>query len=896
VWIPLLIFSFQLLSVVAHSEDSLQSKEVPKRSVILRDLNLEKINIALDQCKLSEREMEALLMRIRWAASSGLDPEVRSHQVEETASVQNALLPRISEGYEIPLSVLTGFQAKVYEQIQLNINKSSTYFHELQKKDTNLLSQSLNVKVAQLNYLLSQIFVPMDRGLIQFFDSKAITEENIAWHTNYQNAYYIQSTDGAGPLLWTYYLQQKVGGPRHLENDLVKADQESIMLKDFYTYPIHNVKIETRDVSASLDNALFSLEEETQRLRKIDFQKKFETSKEAIQQIKYFMTTYSSAVGQTLLQYPEYSPLVCRALSGLNQDSLDQKEWQRKVDNAALLLTAASVASGGAGLTLRVAGSLFKQPAASLAKWAMGTGAAGSAVSGTDSASQLFGLYDRHREHEKAFISGNADKESLAESTRVLEDLDHAYNNTLMSAGFAVVAGFSMPRFAMIQKYGSIYKAEQAMELEKNTFFRKLTSALNQSQESPLLKDFFASASRNLVSKEEIDLFFVRIADLSFEEQAAIFKNLKNAKDIEQFALGLKQSIKATASRVTTPEKITKKVDTADFQKILADIKRNNLEGLVADLAKEFNITEEVMISRFAQARVTVDEIIKEMEAGTGVFKKVSEGVVSLIKNPALFSEAFRNPKLMAASLLWTFKKRGIVNDEFGKIIAIFVVTSMTTTTFSEKHARGEHFWGQFDIFTKDLIIFGLMEVALVMTGSKTITSAEALMKHVGKARKSPLPTNIFDSVRSGMFTPGQRVLRFGKDGLKLVGISTAITAVGDKIAYHLADDEELNFKIPEEAMDPSVYLVAINSFLFGSSNFRYHLVTKSLAEIERLLAAGKFTELRNLLYYSISIGNDVVGTYTFVKWQEMLKKHFHEKDLNSYFEAMKESVNSLYR
>ncbi len=835
-----------------------------------------------DRCYTSEPEYQDIARRILWAAASTATTPRTEDELQQAAKIQEALLPRLNDGYALPQELISTFQYKVYEQLLSNIQLAKQYFINLKKQDPEKLSQSLNLKIETLNSFLKGNSVSLEKGM--FTHSPSFTEENIRNHEFYQRSYYILSTDGSGPLLWTYYLQQKIGAPKHLTNDLIKGDQESVVLKNYYLYKTHDKKTEPADISMSIDNALYSLEKEEQKLRKLDFKRKNSSTSDLIQNIKSFITTYSTAVGQTLARYPEFSPLVCKGLTGLNQDRLDEKEFEQRSDQVTALATAASFAIGASGVGLRVISVGLKEVAAKIATYAAGSGTFAALWSGGYNANSVVQNFGKHREYENAFLSTNNDTQALKNAQKVLEDLDTAYNNALWSFGFAAAGGFSMPRFALIQKYGSIHAAHEAIIAEKNGFFKNLTTLLNQVSSNPELKQMFAQAKNTLTNKD-VDQFFVRIADLSAEEQSVILNELQQMRRIEDFAQKIRDiSIRAKETVKTNP-KFTKKIDTEQLRNVLKDIHINNLDQVITDLAKEFKVTEEVMMARFAEAKTTVSEIIKEIEAGTSTFKKVSEGVTSILKNPALMAEAFRNPKLLTASLIWSFKKRGIVNEEFGKIVTIFVIMSASTTTFSEKQGRGEQFWNQMDIFTIDLVCFAIMEIALVMTGSKTITTAETLLNHVGKIKKtSQLPANIFDNIFDlKKYSIGNRLMRFGKDGARLVGLSTLTTVGGYQLATNFLGEEEAQFKVPEDVIDQTLYLVTIQSFLFGSSNFRYHLISKSISEIERLLAAGKYMELRNLLYYSISIGNDVLGTWSFVKWQETMKKFYNDKNNDVY-------------
>jgi hypothetical protein len=283
-------------------------------------------------------------------------------------------------------------------------------------------------------------------------------------------------------------------------------------------------------------------------------------------------------------------------------------------------------------------------------------------------------------------------------------------------------------------------------------------------------------------------------------------------------------------------------IPAADAEKLASDLSRTlthqEAEDSIKFLAKEFNTTPEAIRARMNANRTTIDEIVARAHG----FKPDSKG----------WSDAVTD------YMSWAYRNRKIANPDLVRTIATCVAIEMVTTVLSERAARGDRFWDQIDYVVADLITFTLGEVVLTWVSHNTATAKMTLR---GEA---PNPASIFD----GSFSGQARRRLFVRNGLLLGGVGFGIGIIGNGTVelYHGLKDRG---KPGGPTVEDRVEKVLWNAFLVGtfmsvSSNFRYQLLTHTVAGIGTRVPNAL---LRTAITAPLVYGNNFVGGMTYVYW-----------------------------
>jgi hypothetical protein len=321
---------------------------------------------------------------------------------------------------------------------------------------------TLNEKIERLNVKLKAVPFDTDEGYIKTriwdsSDANLEKEETTKAFGEYVAGYLQEASSSDGNLLLTDSLKKDIGGLRLLEDgDL----EEKTGKQTKFTFKNHKLIEDADQIKESVDEVKEKINDQISQLKKMssgkskqydalkgkDFQSwglgadKGEWKKSRLEHIKKLVKTNPAAVGQILLENPEYAKIVCEMIQIIEEDDKDDASsdkawmWGGIIVGGALALTGIGAGVGAA----LIAGSVAT---ATLTTIATGAFVAGVVVGGGEATYWGKRAYEHDREIrevEQAYFAGNSDTHSIITARESLTKFKDARFDAALALGFAL--------------------------------------------------------------------------------------------------------------------------------------------------------------------------------------------------------------------------------------------------------------------------------------------------------------------------------------------------------------------------------------------------------------------------------------------------------------------------
>ncbi|KAK6120323.1 hypothetical protein DH2020_046014 [Rehmannia glutinosa] len=277
------------------------------------------------------------------------------------------------------------------------------------------------------------------------------------------------------------------------------------------------------------------------------------------------------------------------------------------------------------------------------------------------------------------------------------------------------------------------------------------------------------------------------------------------------------------------------------------------------------------------------DEVIRETEARGASLpvdmleaaKTVGLRKVLLLRYLDLQGSVWPLGFLMRSSAM--LRNRMLADPSFLFKIGTEIVIDSCCATFAEVKKRGKDFWAEFELYTADLLVGVVVNVALVgmLAPYARIGQPSASQGLFGRMQRAygALPSSVFEAERPGSrFSVNQRIATYFYKGILygLVGFGCGI--VGQGIANLIMTAKRTIKKSEDDIPVPPLIKSAAlwGVFLAVSSNTRYQIING----LERLVEASPVAKQVPPVALAFTVGvrfaNNVYGGMQFVDWARL--------------------------
>ncbi|KAJ8753754.1 hypothetical protein K2173_000008 [Erythroxylum novogranatense] len=246
------------------------------------------------------------------------------------------------------------------------------------------------------------------------------------------------------------------------------------------------------------------------------------------------------------------------------------------------------------------------------------------------------------------------------------------------------------------------------------------------------------------------------------------------------------------------------------------------------------------------------EEVIKETEArgGSGGLLGFAMKSCSMLRNRMLADPSF------------LFK------------IGTEIVIDTCCATFAEVQKRGKDFWAEFELFTADLLVGVVVNVALVgMLAPYARIGQPSISKgFFGRVQKyyGALPSSVFEAERPGCrFTIQQRIATYFYKGVLYGSVGFACGIIGQGIANLIMTAKRSIRKSEHDIPVPPLVKTAAlwGVFLGFSSNTRYQIINGLESLVEASPLAKQVPPVALAFTVGVRFANNVYGGMQFVDW-----------------------------
>ncbi len=401
-------------------------------------------------------------------------------------------------------------------------------------------TNEINKKIDSINESLSGIQVAANRGWFSKYiwdrSSPDFSEANKSdFTTKYVNKYLAEASNGAGLLMLTQHMRNKIGGLRQIEEDIKKVSDSKTGNVKFAFTP--HQKIATSDIQVAVKEAQQAILSQSQDLLTMELGRTQDDTKMTPQEseknrdrdLGRLVKVNPQAVGQYLINNPGASWVICEEINKVNaQDESDAKWskayiWGGAIVGGGLLLTGIGSAAGAWVL----AGTAT---AATMATVGTVATAAGIAIGLTDAGYQTVRATQARaaqNEFEAAFIAGNGDGGNIQEARAALSEFNEAKMQAMFSLGFSALDMGGLVGALKAGQFGAKLSARAGSNVESNKILDGATKVLKQITSNPVALSLIAK-TRPLIANEKIAVFLGYLGQVSEKTRIMILEKMNS--------------------------------------------------------------------------------------------------------------------------------------------------------------------------------------------------------------------------------------------------------------------------------------------------------------------------------------------------------------------------------
>ncbi|KAL1549195.1 protein RETICULATA, chloroplastic-like [Salvia divinorum] len=222
-------------------------------------------------------------------------------------------------------------------------------------------------------------------------------------------------------------------------------------------------------------------------------------------------------------------------------------------------------------------------------------------------------------------------------------------------------------------------------------------------------------------------------------------------------------------------------------------------------------------------------------------------------------------------------RNRMLADPSFLFKIGTEIVIDSCCATFAEVKKRGKDFWAEFELYTADLLVGVVVNVALVgmLAPYARIGQLSASQGFLGRMQRgyAALPSSVFEAERPGSrFSVNQRIATYFYKGILygLVGFGCGI--VGQGIANLIMTAKRSIKKSEDDIPVPPLLKSAAvwGVFLAVSSNTRYQIINGLERIVEASPIGRKVPPVAMAFTVGVRFANNVYGGMQFVDWARL--------------------------
>ncbi|KAG6427619.1 hypothetical protein SASPL_111865 [Salvia splendens] len=222
-------------------------------------------------------------------------------------------------------------------------------------------------------------------------------------------------------------------------------------------------------------------------------------------------------------------------------------------------------------------------------------------------------------------------------------------------------------------------------------------------------------------------------------------------------------------------------------------------------------------------------------------------------------------------------RNRMLADPSFLFKIGTEIVIDSCCATFAEVKKRGKDFWAEFELYTADLLVGVVVNVALVgmLAPYARIGQISASQGFLGRMQRgyAALPSSVFEAERPGSrFSVNQRIATYFYKGILygLVGFGCGI--VGQGIANLIMTAKRSIKKSEDDIPVPPLLKSAAvwGVFLAVSSNTRYQIINGLERIVEASPMGTKVPPVAMAFTVGVRFANNVYGGMQFVDWARL--------------------------
>ncbi len=354
---------------------------------------------------------------------------------------------------------------------------------------TDFAVTEINQTVGNLNRMLKDPAIGVSEGRFRnrlINSDDPIIDDNFRQSYNsYRQEYMNFAANGPGLLMSTRDLRHKIGGLKLIEKDIEEDIENG---KTVYSYSDHR-NVTREDIELAVQQARNSiaragsdlLTRKTNRNNQRKKGREQSSIKFSKNNIKRLIKSSPAAIGQILINYPEYTAKICSLMNENDQDKKDDEAIDTGIMIAGLVVGGALVVTGfgsafGVGILSAASGSLAV------------TGAVIGATATIHHGATAFNARTDLVNYERAILANNGDKESLADLSETAALYQEKVSEMAYSIGFSVANIAALNTVVKSAHFGNkiLKNGKTASHLSKvNNLF---TRVLKRSEYSALFK------------------------------------------------------------------------------------------------------------------------------------------------------------------------------------------------------------------------------------------------------------------------------------------------------------------------------------------------------------------------------------------------------------------------
>lgn len=277
------------------------------------------------------------------------------------------------------------------------------------------------------------------------------------------------------------------------------------------------------------------------------------------------------------------------------------------------------------------------------------------------------------------------------------------------------------------------------------------------------------------------------------------------------------------------------------------------------------------------------DEIVKEVEAkGISLPADMMEaaksiGIQKVLLDRYLEMQGSVWPLGAAMKSCSIFRNIMLADPSFLFKIGTEIVIDSCCATFAEVQKRGKDFWAEFELYTADLLVGVVVNVALVgmLAPYARIGRPSTSNGILGKMARAygALPSSVFEAERPGCsFSVRQRIETYFYKGVLYGTVGFMCGLVGQGIANLIMTAKRTVKKSEEDVPVPPLIKSAAlwGVFLAVSSNTRYQIINGMERLVEASPVARRIPPVAMAFTVGVRFANNIYGGMQFVDWARL--------------------------